>query len=684
MSGLLTKPPKPADQHLPQDISYPPLAAQQADGRPVPHIGPGLEAYRQEWGKTVGPGSDEWWREKALSSLTWYEPFLTVRGGGFENGDVHWFTDGVLNACYNALDRHYHTDPFKTAIIYEADEPSDSREISFSELFSEVNRLANVLKSYGAKRGDVVIIYMPMTWQIVAAFLACARIGAVHCAVFAGFSAESLSDRINDSQSRIILTADEGLRGGKIIPLKEIVDAALRTSPAVGHVLVYQRTGARVSMIEGRDRWWHDELEIAAGFCPCERMNSEDPLFMIYTSGSTGKPKGVVHTTAGYLLCAYLAVKYTFDVHPGDRYGCFADVGWVLGHTHIVYGPLLLGVTTTVFESIPTYPTPSRFWDVVDKWRITQIYTAPTAIRLLRSKGDEYVDKHNLSSLRVLGTAGEPINPEAWLWYHNKVGRGKCAVVDTYWMTETGSAVISPLPGAIPTKAGSATFPFFGHELEILEAKSGKVLHGNEVEGVLVSKRHWPSLARTIFGDHKRYLDTYMRPYPGYFFFGDGAYRDKDGYLWIQGRVDDVINVSGHRMSTAEVESALLTHPSVAETAVVGVPDPFTGQSLHAFITLKPQPPSTPSISTQPDALAKVLTAQVRSIIGPFAAPKRIYVIPEQPKTRSGKIMRRILRKVVVGETDELGDLSSIGDPGVIDAIIRVVADSSPIAQARL
>lgn len=460
-----------------------------------------------------------------------------------------------------------------------------------------------------------------MTWQAVAAFLACARIGAVHSAVFAGFSAESLRDRVNDCECKVLITTDEGRRGGKSIATKAIVDAALTQCPLVEHVLVLRRTGAKVPMTEGRDKWWDEECEKVPTYSACEHMNAEDPLFILYTSGSTGKPKGVVHSTAGYLLGAYLTVKYVFDVHPDDKFACMADVGWITGHTYIVYGPLALGVTTTVFESTPVYPNASRYWDFVDKWKATQLYTAPTAIRLLRRMGDEAVAKYDLSSLRVLGSVGEPINPEAWHWYNEQAGKGgQCAIVDTYWMTETGSHVITPLPGCIATKPGSATFPFFGFELDIIDPQTGKVLEGDDVEGVLVAKKPWPSIARTVYRDHKRYLDTYFRPYPGYFFFGDGASRDIQGYYWIKGRVDDVINCSGHRLSTAEVESALILHSGVSEAAVVGVPDDLTGQAVIAFVVMKGAYDSKESEA----ALNKELSIQVRKVIGPFAAPRRV------------------------------------------------------------
>ncbi|EIW68093.1 hypothetical protein TREMEDRAFT_45054 [Tremella mesenterica DSM 1558] len=654
------------------DIFPPPPRLQGKEGRPKPHIGPDYKAYLAEYEKTIGPNSDDWWREQA-KQLDWYTPFQTVRAGGFEHGDIQWFPEGTLNAAYNCLDRHFYNDPSRVAIMYEADEPSESREVTYGELYRETCRVANVLLSWGVKKGDAVSIYLPMTWQAAAAFLACARIGAVHSAVFAGFSAESLRDRVDDCECKVVITTDEGKRGGKTIATKQIVDAALAQCPKVQKVLVLRRTGNKVPMTEGRDFWWDEECAKVPAVCPCEHMSAEDPLFILYTSGSTGKPKGVVHSTAGYLLGALITVKYVFDVHPADRFACMADVGWITGHTYIVYGPLANGVATAVFESTPVYPTASRYWDFVDKWKATHLYTAPTAIRLLRRMGEEHVKNHDLSSLRVLGTVGEPINPEAWHWYNDFAGKNQCAIVDTYWMTETGSHVIAPLPGAIPTKPGSATFPFFGYDLDIIDPQTGQRLEGNDVEGVLVAKNPWPSIARTVFKDHKRYLETYMKPYPGYFFFGDGAARDHDGYLWIKGRVDDVINVSGHRLSTAEVESALILHKGVAETAVVGSHDEITGQAVYAFVTMKPE---FDFVSTKEADLNKELAIQVRKVIGPFAAPKKIFLVGDLPKTRSGKIMRRILRKIVAGEGDQLGDLSSIADPGVVDEIKAKVAGS--------
>ncbi|KAJ7594060.1 hypothetical protein C8J56DRAFT_1012431 [Mycena floridula] len=656
-----------------ESIPRHPVAPRLANGTKTPHLA-SLDAYKLAHKATIGGReSDEWWAKMARETLYWDRPFQTVRSGGFETGDIAWFPEGGLNASYNCVDRWAFKHPDKTAIIYEADEPGEGAEISYAQLLREVCNVANVLKSFGIKKGDTVSIYLPMTWQSVAAFLACARIGAIHSVVFAGFSSESLRDRVQDCKSRVLITSDEGKRGGKTIATKAIVDAALKECPLVEHVLVFKRTGNSVPWTEGRDKWWHEEIAQVPSYCPPEIMSSEDPLFILYTSGSTGKPKGVVHTTGGYLLGAALTVKYVFDVHPDDKFACMADIGWITGHTYIIYGPLCNGVTTTVFESTPVYPSPSRYWQTVEKHKLTQFYSAPTAIRLLRRLGAHHVENHDLSSLRVLGSVGEPINPEAWNWYNTHVGKMQCAIVDTFWQTETGSIVVTPFPGAIETKPGSATVPFFGIEPAILDPVTGVELHGNNVEGVLALKNPWPSIARSIYQDHKRYLETYMKPYPGMFYTGDGASRDEDGYIWIKGRVDDVINVSGHRLSTAEIESALILHAGVAETAVIGTADELTGQAVYAFVTLKPE---FSYDSSNEGGLIKELVLQVRKVIGPFAAPKKIYIVNDLPKTRSGKIMRRIMRKIVAGEGDQLGDLSTVAEPGVVDDIKAKVAAS--------
>ncbi|KAG5352664.1 Acetyl-coenzyme A synthetase [Termitomyces sp. J132] len=653
-----------------------PVASRVTAGTRTPHVGPDIHAYKAAHAATVGEGSDEWWAKIARETLHWDRPFQTVRSGGFETGDIVWFPEGGLNASYNCVDRWAYKHPNKAAIIYEADEPGEGREVTYAELLREVSSVANVLKGLGVKKGDTVSVYLPMTWHAVAAFLACARIGAIHSVVFAGFSAESLRDRVQDCSSRVVITSDEGRRGGKTIATKAIVDAALKECPLVEKVLVFKRTGKQVPWTSGRDLWWHEEVDKVPSYCPPEVMAAEDPLFILYTSGSTGKPKGVVHTTGGYLLGAALTVKYVFDVHPDDRFACMADIGWITGHTYIIYGPLANGVTTTVFESTPVYPTPSRYWETVDRHQLTQFYSAPTAIRLLRRLGSHHVEPYSLKSLRVLGSVGEPINPEAWHWYNDHVGRGQCAIVDTFWQTETGSIVVTPFPGAVETKPGSATVPFFGIEPALLDPLTGMEVEGNGegVEGILAIKKPWPSVARTIWRDHKRYIETYMKPYPGLFYTGDGAARDEHGYIWIKGRVDDVINVSGHRLSTAEIESALIMHKGVAETAVIGTADELTGQAVYAFVTLKPE--FTYDANNEAD-LARELVLQVRKVIGPFAAPKKIYIVSDLPKTRSGKIMRRIMRKIVAGEGDQLGDLSTVAEPGVVDVIKKKVVECS-------
>jgi acetyl-CoA synthetase len=628
-----------------------------------------------------------------------------VHSGTLENGDNAWFLEGELNASYNCVDRHAAKDPDRVAIIYEADEPSEGRNLTYSELLREVCKTAWVLKQMGVKKGDTVAVYMPMIPEALIALLAITRIGAVHSVVFAGFSSDSLRDRVIDAQSKVVITTDEGKRGGKLIGTKKIVDDALKQCPDVSHVLVYKRTGADVPFTKGRDWWWHEEVEKWPAYIAPEPMNSEDPLFLLYTSGSTGKPKGVMHTTGGYLLGAAMTGKYVFDIHDGDRYFCGGDVGWITGHTYVVYAPLLLGVSTVVFEGTPAYPNFSRYWEIIDKHQVTQFYVAPTALRLLKRAGDHFV-KSKMSKLRVLGSVGEPIAAEVWKWYFEVVGKEEAQIVDvscpsaisfrsgwcpvtdtlgqTYWQTETGSNVITPLAGVTPTKPGSASLPFFGIEPAIIDPVSGDEIHGNDVEGVLAFKQAWPSMARTVYGAHKRYMDTYLNVYRGYYvsrsfpsipqrpmltriqFTGDGAGRDHEGFYWIRGRVDDVVNVSGHRLSTAEIEAALIEHHSIAEAAVVGINDELTGQAVNAFVAIK-------DASEASDALRKEFILQVRKSIGPFAAPKAVYIVPDLPKTRSGKIMRRILRKILAGEEDQLGDISTLSDPSVVEKIITIV-----------
>ncbi|KAI7898601.1 acetyl-coenzyme A synthetase [Cokeromyces recurvatus] len=636
-----------------------------ASKNPIPFVN-SIETYKTLWKESVEK-PDLFFGNLARELITWSRPFNIVHHGSFETGDVSWFLDGELNVAYNCVDRHALATPDKIAIIHEGDEPDQVRNITYGELLRLVCQMGNTLKSLGVRKGDSVAIYMPMIPEAIVAMLACARIGAVHSVVFAGFSSDSLRDRVIDCAARIIITSDEGRRGGKSVATKRIVDDALRSNQTqVENVIVFRRTGSPIDWVKDRDLWWHEEMAKARAYCPPEPMNAEDPLFLLYTSGSTGKPKGILHTTGGYLLGAAMTVKYVFDYHEGDIHACMADIGWITGHTYIVYGPLALGGTTVLFESTPTYPNPSRFWQLIEKHKITQFYTAPTAIRALRRLGDQWVAKHDLSTLRVIGSVGEPINPEAWEWYNEKVGHCQCAVVDTYWQTETGSIIITPLPGSHPTKPGSATLPFFGIQPEILDPVTGKVITGIHETGVLAIRQPWPSMARTIYNDHARFVDTYLKPYPGYYFTGDGAYRDKDGYIWIQGRVDDVINVSGHRLSTAEIESALVHHEAVAEAAVIGGHDELTGQCIHAFVSIRPNVDAA-------EGLEKELTLLVRKIIGPFATPKRIYIVNEHPKTRSGKIMRRILRKIVNGEQDSLGDTSTLADQSVIPTLIRLV-----------
>ncbi|KAK3683736.1 acetate-CoA ligase [Podospora appendiculata] len=631
-----------------------------------PHLA-NLEEYQQLYKESITE-PDKFWARQARELLTWSKDFQTVHSGSLAEGDNAWFLEGELNASYNCVDRHAIKNPNKVAIIYEADEPSEGRKVTYAELLREVCKTAYVLKQMGVKKGDTVAIYLPMIPEALVAFLACSRIGAVHSVVFAGFSADSLRDRVIDAQSKVVITSDEGKRGGKLIGTKKIVDDALKQCPDVTHVLVYKRTGADVPMTKGRDWWWHEEVDKWPSYIAPERVNSEDPLFLLYTSGSTGKPKGVLHSTAGYLLGAALTGKYVFDIHDGDRYFCGGDVGWITGHTYVVYAPLLLGVSTVVFEGTPAYPNFSRYWDIIDKHEVTQFYVAPTALRLLKRAGDHYV-KNEMKHLRVLGSVGEPIAAEVWKWYFEIVGKEEAQIVDTYWQTETGSNVITPLAGVTPTKPGSASLPFFGIEPAIIDPVSGEEIFGNDVEGVLAFKQAWPSMARTVWGAHKRYMDTYLNVYKGYYFTGDGAGRDHDGFYWIRGRVDDVVNVSGHRLSTAEIEAALIEHHAIAEAAVVGVADELTGQAVNAFVAIKEG-------SENSDALRKEFILQVRKSIGPFAAPKAVFIVPDLPKTRSGKIMRRILRKILAGEEDQLGDTSTLSDPSVVDKIIAIVHEA--------
>ena len=606
---------------------------------------------------------DGFWAEQA-GRIHWMEPFTEVRDASFARGDVHvrWFADGVLNASANCLDRHLSARGDRTAIVWEGDDPADSRHVSYAELHREVCKFANALKAQGARKGDRVTIYLPMIPELAVAVLACARIGAIHSVIFGGFSPESIAGRIQDCDSSLAVTADEGVRGGRTIPLKANMDEALARCPSVGKCIVVRRTGGRVGWVEGRDVWYHEATEAASEDCPAEPMGAEDPLFILYTSGSTGKPKGVLHTTGGYLVYAATTHHYVFDYHDGDVYWCTADVGWITGHSYVVYGPLANGATTLMFEGLPNHPGPSRFWEVCDKHAVNVFYTAPTAIRALMREGDGPVKATDRSSLRLLGTVGEPINPEAWLWYYDVVGGGRCRIVDTWWQTETGGILISPLPGATPLKPGSATRPFFGVVPAVLDADS-RVLEG-ACAGDLCLARSWPGQMRTVFRDHDRFVETYFTRHEGYYFTGDGCRRDADGYYWITGRVDDVINVSGHRLGTAEVESALVAHGQVAEAAVVGYPHDVKGQGIYAYVTLVAGAEPT-------EELRGALVRQVRKEIGPIAAPDLIQWAPGLPKTRSGKIMRRILRKIAANEHDALGDTTTLADPAVVGDLVE-------------
>jgi acetyl-CoA synthetase len=595
--------------------------------------------------------------------IDWIRPYTKVKDVSYAHDDVHvrWYYDGTLNASANCLDRHLAKRGDRVAIIWEGDDPKDSKSITYRELHADVCRFANVLKAHGVKKGDRVTVYLPMIPEIAVAVLACARIGAVHSVVFGGFSPDSIAGRIHDSDSTVIITSDEGVRGGRPIPLKANVDEALKKCPSVRTCIVVTRTGKQVGWVDGRDVRYEEAMAKASADCPPEEMSAEDPLFILYTSGSTGKPKGVLHTTGGYMVYASMTHQYVFDYHDGDIYWCTADVGWITGHSYIVYGPLANGATSLMFEGVPNYPDFSRFWKVCDKHKVNIFYTAPTAIRALMREGNGPVEATDRSSIRLLGSVGEPINPEAWLWYYNVVGGGRCPIVDTWWQTETGGILITPLPGATPLKPGSATRPFFGIRPAIVDAE-GKVLEG-ACEGNLILTDSWPGQMRTVYGDHPRFVETYFSTYKGNYFTGDGCRRDADGYYWITGRVDDVINVSGHRIGTAEVESALVAHPKVAEAAVVGYPHDIKGQGIYAYVTLMEN--EKPS-----EELRKELVQWVRKEIGPIASPDLIQWAPGLPKTRSGKIMRRILRKIAANEQDQLGDTTTLADPAVVTDLV--------------
>lgn len=619
------------------------------------------EQYLEMYQKSIDH-ADEFWAEQADKFISWSKRWDKVQSCDFgTNVDIKWFAGGKLNVSYNCLDRHLETRGDQVAIIWEGDDPEEDRQITYQELHEEVCRFANVLKARGVKKGDRVCLYMPMIPEASVAMLACTRVGAVHSIVFGGFSPDALRDRINDSDCQIVITSDYSLRGKKQIPLKANADKGLAGCPNVNTCIVVKRTGGDIDWND-RDVWYHEAVAAASADCPPEEMDAEDPLFILYTSGSTGKPKGVLHTTGGYLLYAAMTHKYVFDYQEGEIYWCTADIGWVTGHSYIVYGPLANGATSLMFEGIPSFPDASRCWQVVDKWKVNSFYTAPTVLRMLMGQGNEFVEKTDRSSLRILGSVGEPINPEAWEWYYNVIGNGKCPIVDTWWQTETGGHLITPLPGATALKPGSATQPFFGIEPAIVD-EQGKELDG-VASGNLIIKRSWPGQMRTIYGDYERFIETYFKMYPGCYFTGDGARRDEDGYYWITGRVDDVINVSGHRMGTAEVESALVLHEAVAEAAVVGYPHDIKGQGIYAYVTLM-------SGVEESEELRKELVLHVRKEIGSIASPDLLQWAPGLPKTRSGKIMRRILRKVAENELEALGDTSTLADPSVVEQLIE-------------
>jgi len=618
------------------------------------------DTYRSMYQRSISD-PEGFWAEQAARFLTWEQRWNQVTHCDFNQGEVHWFAGGKLNVSVNCLDRHLETRGDQIAIIWEGDDPADDSTLTYKELHREVCKFANVLKAQGVKKGDRVCIYLPMISEAAVVILACTRIGAVHSIVFGGFSADALRDRILDADCRLLICADESYRGGKIVHSKQTADKAAAQCPNLKTIIVIKHTGHDIPWNPERDVCYREAMAKASPDCPPEIMDAEDPLFILYTSGSTGKPKGVLHTTGGYLLYAAMTHKYIFDYHEGDIYWCTADIGWITGHSYVLYGPLCNGATTLMFEGVPTYPAADRFWQVVDKHKVNIFYTAPTAIRALMAQGDDFVTRTDRSTLRILGSVGEPINPEAWEWYYHVVGETRCPIVDTWWQTETGGIMITPLPGAIALKPGSATLPFFGVQPAIVD-NEGRLLEG-EAEGILVLTQSWPGQMRTVYGDHQRFLDTYLRHFPGKYFAGDGARRDADGYYWITGRVDDVINVSGHRLGTAEIESALVLHHDVAEAAVVGYPHPIKGQGIYAFVTL--------NLGVQPsDDLKKQLVDLVKEEISAIALPDVIQWAPGLPKTRSGKIMRRILRKIAAGDVHELGDTSTLADPGVVDDLL--------------
>ena len=622
-----------------------------------------LEQYRELYEQSINEPIEFW--EKTARRLSWYHPWNDVRDFDFFNGNIEWFSGGKLNACYNCIDRHIEDGHGEDiAIIWEGNDPNQSRKFSYNELLKEVSQFANALKDLGVQKGDRVCLYMQMIPELAVAVLACARIGAVHSVVFGAFSSDSLRDRINDSECKILVTQDTGVRGTKQnIPMKTNADRAVSETPSIEHVVVVSRTGEPIEMDSDRDIWWHEAISGASANCKPEVMDSEDPLFILYTSGSTGKPKGVLHTTGGYLTYASFTHQIVFDYQPGDIYWCTADLGWITGHSYIIYGPLSNRATTIMFEGVPNYPDFGRFWDVVDKHKVNQFYTAPTALRALMKEGNEWVSSKDLSSLSLLGTVGEPIKEPEWKWYYDVVGKGQCPIVDTWWQTETGGILITPLPGATPTKPGSATLPFFGVE-PVLLSENGSEIEGNNVSGLLALKSSWPGQMRSIYGDHKRFIDVYFSQCPGYYFTGDGARRDEDGYYWITGRVDDVLNISGHRIGTAEVEGAIGKADGVAEAAVVGFPHEIKGQGIYAFVTLM-------TGVNESDKIFSGILESVTKDIGPHAKPDEIHFTPALPKTRSGKIMRRILRKIAEGDLDDMGDISTLADPSVVENLTK-------------
>ena len=622
-----------------------------------------MKQYEEMYKQSIGD-PEEFWSEMA-ADLDWFKKWDKVLEYDFPKAKIQWFKGGKLNISYNCLDRHLKTwRKNKAALIFQGELPDETRTLTYQELYYLVNKFANVLKKKGIKKGDRVTIYMPMILELPIAMLACTRIGAIHSIVFGGFSADSLRDRIQDCASKFLITTDASYRSGRVVPLKENADKALEECPSVETVIVYNRTNNKVTMKEGRDVWWHDEMaaEDIKPYCEPEQMDAEDPLFILYTSGSTGKPKGVLHTTGGYLLYVHETVKYVFDLRDEDTFWCTADIGWVTGHSYCVYGPLSMGGSSIIFEGVPSWPKYNRFWEIVEKYKVNVFYTAPTAIRAVAAQGDKWVEMHDVSSLRLLGTVGEPINPEAWMWYYNKVGGGKCPIVDTYWQTETGGHIITPIAGAMKIKPGSANRPFFGVEAAVIR-EDGSTADANE-GGYLVIKKPWPGMMRTVYGDPDRFRDTYFTQFPGLYYTGDGARLDNDGDFWLMGRLDDVINVSGHRMGTAEVESALVSHSKVAEAAVVGMPHEIKGQGIYAFVTLNVGVPKT-------EELKKELIAHVRKEIGPIATPDKIQFADGLPKTRSGKIMRRILKKIAAGEVKDLGDTTTLAEPSVVDTLVK-------------